>query len=90
MVQLSYLSMAGGKTIALTICTFVSKMMALLFNTLSRFVIICLLRSKRLLILWLQSPSAVNLEPKKIKSAIVPTFSPSICLEVMGLGINYR
>ena len=90
MVQLSYLSMASGKTIALTICMFVGKVMSLLLNTLYSFVIIFLLRRKRLLISWLQSPSAVNSEPKKIKSAIVATFSPSICLEVMGLDINYR
>ena len=67
---------------ALTVWTFVSKMMSLLFNTLSRFVMIFLPRSKRLLISWLQSPSAVILEPKKIKSV---TVSPCICHEVMGL-----
>ena len=73
------------KTIALTIWTFVSKVMSLLFNTLSRFVIAFLPRSKHPLILWLQSPSAVILEPKKTKSATVSTFSPSICHEEMGL-----
>ena len=77
--------MTTGKAIALTIWTFVSKVMSLLFNMLSRFVIPFLPRSKRLLISWLQSPSAVILEPQKIKSVTVPTFSPSICHEVMGL-----
>ena len=72
------------KTIALTTWTFVSKVMSLLFNTLSRFVIAFLPRSKHLLISWLQSLSAVILEPKKIKSVTVSTFSPSICHEVMG------
>ena len=70
MVQLSHLHMTPGKTIALTIQTFVSKVMSLLFNTLSRFVIAFLPRSKCLLILWLQSPSTVTLEPKKIKSVL--------------------
>ena len=68
--------MTAGKTIALTVCTFVGKVMSSVFNTLSRFVIAFLPRSKCLLILWLQSPYAVILEPKKIKSATVPTFSP--------------
>ena len=81
MVQLSYPYMTTGKTIALTRWTIVSKMMSLLFNMLSRFVITFLLRSKHLLILWLQSLSAVTLEPKKIKSVIVSTFSPSICMK---------
>ena len=72
------------KTIALTIQTFVSKVMSLLFNTLSRFVITFLPKSKCLLIWWLQSPSAVTLEIKKMKSETVSTFSPSICREVMG------
>ena len=72
------------KNIALTIQTFVSKVMSLLFNMLSRFVIIFLLRTNHLLILWLQSLSAVILEPKKIKSIIVFTFFPSICHEVIG------
>ena len=64
--QLSHPYLTTGKTIALTIWTFVGKVMSLLFNTLSRFVIVFLLRSKHLFILWLQSPSAVILEPKKI------------------------
>ena len=76
--------MTTGKTIALTTRTFVGKVMSLLFNMLSRFVIAFLPRSKRLLISWLQSPSAVILEPKKIKSVTVSTVSPSICHEVMG------
>ena len=80
-VQLSHPYMTTGKTIALTRQTFVSKVMSLLFNVLSRLVITFLPRSKRLLISWLQSPSAVILEPRKIKSA---TVSPSICHEVMG------
>ena len=73
MVQLSHVDMNIGKTIALTIWPFVGKVMSLLFNTLSRFVIAFLPRG--LLILWLQSPSAVILEPKKIKSVTVSTFS---------------
>ena len=84
-VQLSHPYMTTGKTIALTRQTFVDKVMSLLFNILSRLVITFLPRSKRLLILWLQSPSAVISEPKKIKSVTVSTFSPSICHEVMGL-----
>ena len=84
MVQLSHLYMPTGKTIALTIWTFVGKVMSLLFNMLSRFVIAFLPRSKRLFISWLQSPSAVILGPKKIKSVTVSIFSPSICHEVMG------
>ena len=76
--------MTTGKTIALTIWTFVGKVMSLLFNMLSRLVINFLPRSKRLFILWLQSPSAVILKPPKIKSATVSTVYPSICLEVMG------
>ena len=76
--------MTTGKTIALTIQTFVGKVMPLLFNTLSRFVIAFLPRSKRLLILWLRSPSAVILEPKKIKSVTISIVSPSISHEVMG------
>ena len=80
--------MTTGKTIALTRQTFAGKVMSLLLNMLSRLIITFLPRSKskRLLISWLQSPSAVILEPKRIKSAIVCTFSPSICYEVMGLG----
>ena len=77
--------MTTGKAIALTRQTFVGKVMSLLFNTLSRFVIAFLPRSKRLLISWLQSPSAVILEPKKIKSASISIVSPSIFWEVMGL-----
>ena len=76
--------MTTGKTIALTRRTFVGKVMSLLLNMLSRLVIIFLPSSKRLLISWLQSPSAVTLEPPKIKSATVSTVSPSICQEVMG------
>ena len=71
MVQLSHPYMTTGKTIALTIWTFVSKVMSLLFNMLSRFVIVFLARSKCLLISWLQLPSAVILEPKKIKPVTV-------------------
>ena len=77
-VQLSHPHMTTGKTIALTIWTFVGKVMSLLFNMLSRFVIAFLPRSKRLLISWLQSPSAVIFEPKKIKSACFHCFP--ICL----------
>ena len=84
MVQLSHPCMITGKTTALTRWTFVSKVMSLLFNMLSRFVIAFLPRSNHLLILWLQSPSAVILEPKKIKSASVSTFFPSVCYEVTG------
>ena len=87
MVQLSYPYMTTGKTIDLTRRTFVDKVMSLLFNTLSRFVITFLPRSKRLLISSLQSPSAVILEPQKIKSLTISTVSPSICHEVMGPGI---
>ena len=81
MIQLWYPFMTTAKTIALTIQTFVSKGIYLLFNMLSRFVIDFLPRSKRLLISWLQSPSAVILEPKKVKSVTVSIFSPSICHE---------
>ena len=83
-VQLSHPYMTTGKTIALTRWTFVGKVMSLLFNTLSRFVIDFLPRSKHLLISWLQSPTTVILEPKKIKSLTVSIVSPSICHEVMG------
>ena len=76
--------MTTGKTIALTIWTFVGKAMSLLLNMLSRLVIAFLPRSKRLLISWLQSPSAVILESKKIKSDTVSTVFPSISHEVMG------
>ena len=83
-VQLSHPYMTIGKTIALTRWTFVGKVMSLLFNMLSRWVITFLPRSKCLLISWLQSPSAVILEPQKIKSDAVSTVSPSISHEVMG------
>ena len=73
--------MTTGKIIALTIWTFVGKVMSLLFNTLSRFVIAFLPRSKILLISWLQSPSAVIVEPKKLKSFIISILFPSICYE---------
>ena len=76
--------MNTGKTIALTRWTFVGKVMSLLFNVLSRLIIAFLPRSEVLLISWLQLPSAVILEPRKIKSATVSTLSPSICHEVMG------
>ena len=79
MVQLSNPYMTTGETIALTIQTFAGKTMSLLFNMLSRFVITFLPRSKCLLISWLWSPSASILEPKKMKSDAVSTFSPSIC-----------
>ena len=84
MVQLSCPYMTTGKTIALTGQTFVGKVMSLLFNMLSRLVTTFLPRSKCLLISWLQSPSAVILEPPKIKSDTVSTVSPSIFHEVMG------
>ena len=83
-VQLSHPYMTIGKTIALTRWIFVGKVMSLLLNMLSRLVIGFLPRSKRLLISWLQSPSAVILEPKKLKSDTVSTVSPSIGHEVMG------
>ena len=83
-VQLSHPYMTTGKTIALTRWTFVDKAMLLLFNMLSKLVITFLPRSKRLLISWLQSPSAVMLEPQEIKSATVSTVSPSIFHEVIG------
>ena len=83
-VQLSYPYMTTGKTIALTRWTFDGKVMSLLFNMLSRSVITFLPRNKYLLISWLHSPSAVILEPKKIKSDTVSTVSPSICHEVTG------
>ena len=84
-VQLSHPYMSSGKTITLTRQTFVDKVMSLLFNMLSRLVIAFLPRSKRFLISWLQSPSAVILEPPNIKSATVSIVAPSICHEVMGL-----
>ena len=83
-VQLSHPYMTTGKTVALTRQTFVGKVMSLLFNMLSRLVIAFLPRSKRLLISWLQSPSSVILEPKKIKPVTVSIVSPSNCHEVMG------
>ena len=83
-VQLSHPYMTTGKTIALTRWTFVDKVMSVLFNMLSRLVIIFLPRSKRLLISWLQSPSAVILEPPKVKSDTVSTVSPSISHAVIG------
>ena len=84
MVQLSHPYMTIGKTILFSTQTFVGKVISLLFNMLSRLVITFLLRSKRLLISWLQSPSAVILEPRKIKSDTVSTVSPSISHEVVG------
>ena len=84
-VQLSHPYMTTGKNIALTRQTFVGKVMSLLLNMLSRLVITFLPGSKRLLISWLQSPSAVILEPPKIKSNTIYTVSPSISHEVMGL-----
>ena len=82
-VQLSHPYMTTGKTIALTRWTFVGKVMSLLFSMLSRLVITFLPRSKHLLISWLQSPSAVILDPEKTKSVTFPTVSPSVCHEVM-------
>ena len=83
-VQLTYLYMTTWKNIGLTIWAFVGNVLSLLFNMMSRFVIAFLPRSKRLLISWLQSPSAVIFEPPKTKSATVSIVSPSICHEVMG------
>ena len=83
MVQLSHPYMTTGKTIALTMWTFVSKVMSQLFNMLFRFVIAFLPKSKRLLISWLQSPSAVIWESPKIKSVTVSIVFPSICHEMM-------
>ena len=84
LVQLSHPYMTIGKTIALTRWSFVGKVMSLLFNMLSRLVTVFLPRSTHLLISWLQSPSAVILETKKIKSVTVSIVSPSISHEVMG------
>ena len=84
MVQLSHPYMTTGETTALTRWTFVGNVMSLLFNMLSRLVIVFLPRRNYLLISWLQSPSAVILEIKKIKSLTVSIISPSICCEVMG------
>ena len=86
MVQLSHLYVNTGKTIVLTIWTFVGKVMSLLFNMLSRLVTAFLPRSKCLLISWLQSLSAVILEPKKIRSVTVSIVSLSLCHEVIGQG----
>ena len=83
-VQLSHPYMTIGKTIALTRQTFVGRVMSLLFNMLSRLVIVFLPRSKHLLISWVQSPSAVILEPRKIKTVTVFIVSPSICHEMVG------
>ena len=83
-VQLSHPYMTTGKTVALTRQTFFGKITFLLFNMLSRLIIVTLLRIKHLLISWLQSPYAVILRPKKIKSVTVSIVSPSICHEVMG------
>ena len=85
MVLLSHPYTTTGKTIALTRRTFVSKVMSLLYNMLSRLVIAFLPRNKCLLISWLQSPSSVILKPKKIKSVTVSIVSPSVCHEVVGL-----
>ena len=84
MVQLSYAYKTTGKTIALTRQTFVGKAVSLLFNMLSKFIIAFLPRSMHLLISWLHSPSAVIVEPKKIKSVTVSIFTPTICHEVTG------
>ena len=84
-VQLTHLYMTTGKTIALTRQTFVGKVMSLLFNMPSRFFIAFLPRGKHFLKSWLQSPSAVILEPKKIKSVTVYIVSPSICHEMISL-----
>ena len=84
MVQLLHPYMTTGKTIVLTRLIFVSKVMSLPFNMLPRWVIVFLPKSKQLLILWLQSPSPVILETKKMKSLTVSIVSPSICHEVMG------
>ena len=84
MTQLSHPYMTTGKTIALTVRTFVSKVMSLHFSTLSRIFIAFLPRSKHLLISWFQSPFAVTLDPPEMKSVTVSIVSPSICHEVMG------
>ena len=85
MVQLSHPYMTTAKTVALIVWTFISKVMSLPFYTLSRFVIAFLPKSNCLLISWLQSPSAVILEPKRRKSVTASTFSPSVGHEMMGL-----
>ena len=84
MVKFSHPYMTTGKTVALTIQNFVTKVMSLLFNMLSTFIIAFLPGNKCLLISWLQSPSVVILETKKIKSVTVSAVSPSVCYEVMG------
>ena len=89
MDQFSYPYMTTGKTTALTIWTFVGKVMSLPFNMLSRFVPTFLSKSKHLLISWLQSPSAVILEAKKIKSVTVSIFSPSICHDLSILNVEF-
>ena len=93
MVRLSHPYMTTGKTIALIVQTFVSKVISLLFNTLSRFIITSLPRSKHLLISWLQSLFAVILEPEgqggKKKPVTASIFSPSICHEVMGPDVMF-
>ena len=81
--------MTTGKTIVLTRWTFVGKVMSLLYNMLSRLVITFLPRSKRLLISWLRSPSAVIFEPQKIKSDTVSTVSPSICHDLCFLNVEF-
>ena len=86
MIQLSQPYKTTGKTVALIIWTFVGRVMSLLFNIMSMFVIVFLPRSNCLLISWLQSPSVVILEPKEGKSGTDFTFSHSVCHEVMGLG----
>ena len=87
MVQLSHPHRTTRKIVALTRQTSVGKVMSLLFNMLSRLVIVFLPRSKHLLISWLQSPSAVILESKKITSVTVSIVSPSVCYEVMELDV---
>ena len=89
MVQLSHSYMTIGKTIVLTRQNFVGQVMSILFNMPSNFVITLLPRSKHLLISWLQSLSAVILEPKKLKSVTVSIVSPSICHEVMGPDLRF-
>ena len=89
MVQIPHPYTTPGKTIALARWTFLGKVTSLLFNTLPRFVIAFLLRSKHLLISCLQAPASVLLEPKKIKSVTVSVVSPSICLEVIGLDPSF-
>ena len=88
-VQLSYPYMITGKIIGLTRQTFVSKVMSLLFNMLSRLVIAFLPRSKRLLVSWLQSPFAVTLEPKIIKSVTISIFSPPVCHDLSFYNVEF-